>query len=160
MNSDEFFQAQALRKREEDLKALEDTKKNRLGSKAAEEAANQFLQAKGFDLTPDTLLVRSSCSPVFTPFSSRLNLLGNVPILPVSVQGDDDEERTAHAIPVRILVLHIRSFCLTIHKIIDDGFWSVPPKQTEWSLIQLLVRTTDSMFKLLKLGHSATTPTW
>ena len=55
MNSDEFFQAQALRKREEDLKALEDTKKNRLGSKAAEEAANQLLQAKGFDLTPDTL---------------------------------------------------------------------------------------------------------
>lgn len=55
LNSNEFFQAQALRKREEQIAILEATKAERQEAVAAEEAADKLLQEKGFDLTPETV---------------------------------------------------------------------------------------------------------
>ena len=55
MNSDDFFKAQALRKREEDIASLEAIKQERIEATEAEEAADRLLQEKGFDLTAETI---------------------------------------------------------------------------------------------------------
>ena len=54
INSNEFFQAGALAKKEIEVKVLEDIKADRLSALADESAADALMQKKGCELTQDT----------------------------------------------------------------------------------------------------------